>query len=59
VRNVGFIIRLKGDMGIRLTDGKEIKLGKKYSGYLREELFIKVAVRENKKGKWRSLYPSY
>jgi hypothetical protein len=56
---VGFIIRLKGDMGIRLTDGKEIKLGKKYSGYLREELFIKVAVRENKKGKWRSLYPSY
>jgi len=56
-------MRLRGDMGIRLTDGKEIKLGKldkgKYSGYLREELFIKVAVRENKKGKWRSLYPSY
>jgi len=61
-KEVGFIIRLKGDIGIRLTDGKEIKLGEldkgKYSGYLRGELFVKVAVRENKKGKLILAYDS-
>ena len=61
-RNVCFVIRLRGDIVIRLTNGKEIRLGKlqkgKYLGYLREDLFIKVAIRQGKKDRVILAYDS-
>ena len=51
-KGVGFVIRLRKDKLIRLKDGREVKVGGlkkgKYLGYLREELFIKLAITEGK-----------
>ncbi len=54
-KRLGFILRIKGDICIRLIDGKVVKLNElskgKYIGYLKGDLRVKIAVRESKKGK--------
>lgn len=61
-RDIGFIIRLKGDTMLKLNNGEKIRLGElskgKYRGYLKDDIPVKIAVRENKKGKLIIAYSS-
>lgn len=61
-KKIDFIIRLKGDMILRLNNGNKVRLGElskgKYRGYLKEDIPVKIAVRENKKGKLIVAYSS-